>query len=75
MLGQKNIKKALKGKAVVLSIFLTAPQEELIKRYLYIYENKDLILSLCINNGIEKEYYKKELKSTNDLIKKIKSIK
>lgn len=47
-------------------------QEELIKRYLYIYENKDLILSLCINDGIEKEYYKKELKSTNDLIKKIK---
>ena len=50
-------------------------QEELIKRYLYIYENKDLILSLCINNGIEKEYYKKELKSTNDLIKKIKKQK
>lgn len=50
-------------------------QEELIKRYLYIYENKDLILSLCINDGIEKEYYKKELKSTNDLIKKIKKQK
>lgn len=50
-------------------------QEELIKRYLYIYENKDLILSLCINNGIEKEYYKKELKSTKDLIKKIKKQK
>lgn len=32
VLGQKNIKKALKGKAVVLSIFLTAPKEELIKR-------------------------------------------
>lgn len=32
VLGQKNIKDALKGKAVVLSIFLTAPKEELIKR-------------------------------------------
>lgn len=32
VLGQKNIKQALKGKAVVLSIFLTAPKEELIKR-------------------------------------------
>lgn len=32
VLGQKNIKSALKNKAVVLSIFLTAPKEELIKR-------------------------------------------
>jgi len=32
VLGQKNIKSALKGKAIVLSIFLTAPKEELIKR-------------------------------------------
>lgn len=32
VLGQKNIKDALKGKAKVLSIFLTAPKEELIKR-------------------------------------------
>ena len=32
VLGQENIKQALKGKAVVLSIFLTAPKEELIKR-------------------------------------------
>ncbi len=32
VLGQKNIKEALKKKAVVLSIFLTAPKEELIKR-------------------------------------------
>ena len=32
VLGQKNIKQALKNKAVVLSIFLTAPKEELIKR-------------------------------------------
>ncbi len=32
VLGQKNIKEALKNKAVVLSIFLTAPKEELIKR-------------------------------------------
>lgn len=32
VLGQKNIKQALKNKAVLLSIFLTAPKEELIKR-------------------------------------------
>ena len=32
VLGQKNIKQALKNKAIVLSIFLTAPKEELIKR-------------------------------------------
>ena len=32
VLGQKNIKEALKNKATVLSIFLTAPKEELIKR-------------------------------------------
>ncbi|MBE7082175.1 MAG: guanylate kinase [Clostridiales bacterium] len=32
VLGQKNIKNALKNRAVVLSIFLTAPKEELIKR-------------------------------------------
>jgi len=50
-------------------------QEELIKRYLYIYENKDLILALCIGDGIEKEYYKKQLKSNKELIKKIKKQK
>ena len=27
--------------------------EELIKRYLYLYENRELILSLCIKTGIE----------------------
>jgi len=32
VLGQKNIKDALNGKAVVLSIFLTAPKEVLMKR-------------------------------------------
>lgn len=32
VLGQKNIKEALKNKTQVLSIFLTAPKEELIKR-------------------------------------------
>ena len=32
VLGQKSIKEALKNKAVTLSIFLTAPKEELIKR-------------------------------------------
>ena len=28
---------------------------ELMKRYLYLYENKELILALCIDRGIEKE--------------------
>ena len=32
VLGQKNIKEYLKDKAMVLSIFLTAPKDELIKR-------------------------------------------
>lgn len=32
VLGQKNIKEALKGRTTVLSIFLTAPKAELIKR-------------------------------------------
>ena len=32
VLGQKNIKQALHGKAIVLSIFLTAPKDILIKR-------------------------------------------
>ncbi len=32
VLGQINLKRALKGKVEVLSIFLTAPKEELIKR-------------------------------------------
>ena len=50
-------------------------QEELIKRYLYIYEHRDLILALCINNGIEKEFYKNQLKSNKELIKKIKKQK
>lgn len=37
-------------------------QDELMKRYLYLYENKDLILAMCINYGIEKDYYKKQIK-------------
>ena len=30
-------------------------KEELIKRYMYLYQNKELILSLCIHCGIEKK--------------------
>ena len=37
-------------------------QDELMKRYLYLYDNKDLILAMCINYGIEKDYYKKQKK-------------
>lgn len=37
-------------------------KSELIKRYLYLFENKELILSLCINKAIEKDYYQEQLK-------------
>ena len=37
-------------------------EEELIKRYLYLYENKEIILSLCINYGVEENYYKEQIK-------------
>ena len=34
---------------------------EFTNRYLYLLENKELILSLCIDYGIEKEYYKNKI--------------
>ena len=43
-------------------------QEELIKRYLYLYDNKELILALCISYGIEEKYYKKEIKKVTELL-------
>lgn len=36
--------------------------EEILRRYRYLYENKEIILSLCIKYDIEEEYYKKCLK-------------
>ena len=37
-------------------------QEELMKRYLYLYDNKELVLALCINYGIRENYYKERIK-------------
>ena len=31
------------------------------RKYVYLYKNKELILSLCIKKGIEKEYIKSQL--------------
>ena len=50
-------------------------QNELMKRYLYLYDNKDLILAMCINYGIEKDYYKKQIKKNKELIEKLKNRK
>lgn len=46
-------------------------QEELMKRYLYLYDNKELILALCINYGIEEKHYKEEIKQTTKLLHSI----
>ena len=43
---------------------------ELIKRYMYLHENKDIILSLAINKGIEKQEIKECLDSLRRLKKK-----
>ena len=50
-------------------------QEELMKRYLYLYENRELVLSLCINFGIRKDYYNKQIKDNNELIEILKNQK
>jgi len=47
-------------------------QEELMKRYLYLYDNKELVLALCINYGIRENYYKEEIKKKKELKKKLK---
>ena len=46
-------------------------QEELLKRYKYLYENKELILANCIVYGIEKEHIKKQLKKLKSNVKRI----
>ena len=46
--------------------------EELIKRYLYLYENRELILSLCINTSIEKKYIKNEIRELKKIKTKLK---
>ena len=47
-------------------------QEELMKRYLYLYDNKELILALCINYGIRENYYKENIKKKNELKKRLR---
>ncbi len=46
-------------------------QEELLKRYKYLYENKELILANCITYNIEKDYIKKKIKELKTNLKKI----
>ena len=47
-------------------------QEELIRRYNYLLDNKELILANCIIYGIEKEYLKKTIKQQKNIIKQLK---
>ena len=47
-------------------------QEELIKRYLYLYENRELVLALCIDYGIRENYYREQIKKKNELKKSLK---
>ena len=41
---------------------------EIIKRYMYLYQNKELILALCIGTGIEKEKLEKKIKESERLL-------
>lgn len=43
---------------------------EILKRYQYLYENKELILSLCISEGIEEKHYKECLKEARKSLRK-----
>lgn len=49
-------------------------QSELIKRYNYLYENKELILAECIVYEIDKEKIEKEIKRMKKLLKRIDKI-
>lgn len=43
-------------------------RNEIIKRYMYLYQNKELILALCIGTGIEKEKLEKKIKESKRLL-------
>ena len=43
-------------------------RNEIIKRYMYLYQNKELILALCIGAGIEKEKLEKKIKESERLL-------
>ena len=43
-------------------------RNEIVKRYMYLYQNKELILALCIGTGIEKEKLEKKIKESERLL-------
>lgn len=43
-------------------------RNEIIKRYMYLYQNKELILALCIGTGIEKEKLEKKIMESERLL-------
>ena len=43
-------------------------RNEINKRYMYLYQNKELILALCIGTGIEKEKLEKKIKESERLL-------
>ncbi len=45
---------------------------EFIRRYLYLLENKELILGLCINYDIEKDYLNTRIRDSKHLLKSFK---
>lgn len=47
-------------------------KEELMKRYMYLYQNKELILSLCIHCSIEKKKIVKKIKGFKNILKNCK---
>ncbi len=49
-------------------------KSELIKRYVYLYQNKELILALCIGRGIETKKIKENIKKCNNLLRNNKCV-
>lgn len=49
--------------------------QEIFNRYKYLYQNKELILSLCIDEKIRTDYYKKSIKEWNKNLKLMKKYK
>ena len=45
-------------------------KDELVKRYMYLYKNKKLILALCIGRGVEKKSIVSRIERTRNLIQK-----
>ena len=45
-------------------------KDELVKRYMYLYKNKKLILALCIGRGVEKKSILSRIERTRNLIQK-----